>query len=385
MKKKLSKRTWTIICVATLVVAVTITAVAVSPLELFNKKYDGVKSEEEMIERLSRSSVSEIFDEVNTMGMANSEVAGYMYHASALLERLNEIPEELLLRIVENEKNNVMLRVLTIQLLDYENEDGKRLLKDVSRFEKILLNEKEDSEVRQQIAITLSDEKSNDVLEKVLFQTEDNYVGLQCLARLESNDRERGTIAAYKIIDIGEINKKLHMAVRVVSNQMVNFPNSSVSDKERDEWVAYLMGFYEKFEKESEPSEDLFDICSLIVFCLEDMYYKNAIYEILRIDDEFDGYKWIRVEANYQVLKDVLEKNPTDKDIEMIIEAMTIYPLVEVIEPLKVAVKNSKSSFDLKPILSQEAQSVDEIIVEVYEGEMKREDVFKATSSIKGD
>lgn len=273
------------------------------------------------------------------------DLSELQFHSVAIIEKAKEIKAEDLLKQIEDENNSENLKIICVQALDFLAKENKNFkLKDTSRLETILLNEKQDSIVRQNIVWAMStDKRTYDILESLVFE-DDEYLAFQALKRLNSDAPERASDIAYKLIETEEQNEKLRIAIKVISEQFAQ----SDDIKEKDEWIAYCM---DVFEKSSASKNDLMQ--ETIVFALSDMFYSKALYEIINNDQIDNSLKVSSIGQNYKVIIDVLEKEPSKNDIEMAIKAMTIYPIDKTVDALKSAVSKSGEKYNFKYVISQ--------------------------------
>ncbi|MDR0883244.1 MAG: hypothetical protein LBN05_01325 [Oscillospiraceae bacterium] len=345
MKNKFSKTKWILVFVSVLLIVGTFVSVAAS-LGLF-AKYSNV-DEKEFSGELSKYSFSELCDEINTMSRDGVDLSELQFHSVAIVEKAKKLPANDLQKIIEDERSSENLKVICIQALDFlAQEDEKYKLKDLSVLEALLLNEKASTLVRQNLVWVIpAGDKTNDIMETLIFQ-DDEYLAFQALKRLNGEAPDRARVVADTLIKTQAQNEKLRIAIQVISEQV----SKSDDAKEKDAWVAYCMDVFKKTES---SEEDL--MRDTVVFALSDMFYANALYEIIQNDQIDDTLKGFSIAQNYQVLINVLENKPSQNDIEMAIKAMTIRPIDKTVEALKVAVSRSGEKYNLDAVLSQEAQ-----------------------------
>jgi len=295
MKKK--RRKILLVCIVGLcMVSLAVFALAVSPLDIF-KQYEGVE-EDEFSAKLSKYSFSELCDEINAMSKEGVDLSELQFHSVALAEKAKKVSAKDLQKLIADESNSENLRVICVQLLDFlAKEDDKYALKDTSMLEKLILNEKVSSSIRQNTVWALrSGAAANEILEKLIFQS-DEALAFQAMKRLSSDAPERAMAAAETLIRTEELNEKHRAAIMIISEQLAK----SEDTKEKDEWIAYCM---EVYQKSSASKADL--MRDTIIFGLSDMFYSKALYAIINSEQIDESSKPFCIEQNYQVLVNVL-------------------------------------------------------------------------------
>lgn len=340
MKSKFFKTKW--IIVGLIVIAFT----SIVTISSFSANFIGFQSstdnEDKIVKELSNITLDELCNEINLLSYKGVELPDLLYHSVAFVNKVNAVSNEDLIDIILDEKNSSNLKIIVIQAINYiEN----RKISDINEtIKKIVLNEKEDTIIRQN-AIWLLDEtdESYDILEKVVLQ-EDEKLAFQALKKLNNEAPERAVKIANTLIENKEENEKLRIAIKVISAQMAE----SKDNIEKDKWVSYCLEIYEKAIAEKDTL-----MCDTVMFSLSDMYYEKALYEIIENKNVDDAIKKFCIGQNYKVIINVLENNPSKEDIEMAIKAMTLMPIDKTVYVLDDVVKNSKINYDLEPILSQ--------------------------------
>lgn len=86
--------------------------------------YEGL-DEEGFYEHMSTLSIEEIFDEVNQLSNYGLEYPDFMYFAFVLVERAEEVSEDMILDTISNKENHENLRTLAADIIDYEYVDDQ--------------------------------------------------------------------------------------------------------------------------------------------------------------------------------------------------------------------------------------------------------------------
>jgi len=78
------------------------------------------------------------------------------------------------------------------------------------------------------------------------------------------------------------------------------------------------------------------------LFSVSDLMSKDAISEIIKNKSVDRELKVFSIDQNFMTLKDILINNPTESDIEIVVEAMELMPIVDLLEDIEKVMDNIK-------------------------------------------
>ncbi len=333
-----------------LIVLVAITAVmsafSMHPFESMKNDYSG-KSEAEISKALAKKSISDIVQEINTISSYNTDLSNLILHASALAERVDEISEEALLSFIGDDTNSVNLRIIMIQLIKYKNSDvDKTLLK------KLLVSNDTDSTIKQNIVLALSENDPETIeLLKQVSEQEDELLAFQAIKQLNRIEPGIASDIADELLKnyTKEQPEKVRAAIKVKAEQL---RKDASKDNEKSKFIQILIDLF------NGSNDELMK--DTVVFALSDLRDETAISIIVANKDIDRSIKMYCIDQNYSTLLKMVESNPTDTNIETVIQAMNIYPITDLISPLKAvadkAAPSGKASFS--KLIEQEGNPV---------------------------
>lgn len=352
MKNKLFKIIVVSVCLALVISCATLFAGA------YIEKLNAYKNldDEQMDEKLSKLSVPKIFDEVDALSNEGVEYPELIDFAFALLKKIDNIPESLLINTIINKNLSANLRMLCVELLEQklENTNGAIKLgeKNTAKLETLVLDESENSSVRFRLIETLPrNESTAKILEVVAFDKE-GEVAYRALQFLNFFAPEYARPIAEGFIESGE---NIETGIDIINYQMIH----SDDNAEKDAWVAYLVDLLEKSKNESKKEEtDTASLKYFLINSLSALRYSKALYEIINseyVDNEYKSYCIGDPKSAIPVFLEILENAPTDYDIEMIMKAIDINPLdtFELVAPLEVAIENSEKNYDISNLIER--------------------------------
>ena len=294
-------------------------------------------------------STAEIFDEINELSAEGVEYPELIDFGFILLERIDAIPESLLVNTIDSRLIHPNLRILCVELLEtkYMESLGDIELSErsVEKLSAIVADAEENASVRRRLIETLPrTEATAEILAKTAYDSEPT-IAYRSLQFLNFFAPEVSRSIAVEFIKSGE---NVSTGVDTINYQMARTDNTA----EKDEWVAYLVDSLEKNNSESASTQEKPDLSDNTIFsCLTNMRYHKALYEIINspyIDEEDKESCLGSYHLCVEVLKEVLENEPTQYDIEMIKKAIEIELSISetLLFPLKLAEEELMSNSD---------------------------------------
>lgn len=334
--------------IALVFISAVLSAFSMHPFKSLKNDYSG-KSEAEISKELAKKSISDIVQEINTISSYNTDLSNLILHASALAERVDEISEDALLSFIGDDTNSVNLRVIMIQLIKYKNSDVDETL-----LKKLLVSNDTDPAIKQNIVLALSEDDPETIeLLKQVSEQDDELLAFQAIKKLNRTEPGIASEIADEILKnyTKEQPEKVRAAIKVKAEQL---RQDASKGNEKNEFIQILLDLFNG--SDDEIMKDT------VVFALSNLRDEAAISIIVTNKDIDESIKMYCIDQNYSTLLKMVENNSTDANIETVIQAMNIYPITELISPLKEVINKSDTSrkASFSTLIEQEGNPVNE-------------------------
>ncbi|OEH86073.1 hypothetical protein BHU72_14685 [Desulfuribacillus stibiiarsenatis] len=320
-----------------LMVSVVLCLIILTGFSSLNK-IDSIKinyansNQEKILSDLSKKPLSKVFEEINIISGDGINNSNLIAHANTVSKRLNEISDEEVVKNIKDESNSNNLKIILIQSL--QNQSGNLDKNIDSEFLKMVKNKNIDKEVRENLIWTLNNNSATtSTLEDIVFN-DDEKLAFQAMKKIRSYDSEKAIKIADKIIAKYYSDKIQNERVRSAVKAKVEFfrHNKSLT-KESDAFISLCIELLEN------PSYELMK--DTAIFSLSELQNEAAISYILSSNDVEDYLKVYCIDQNYTTLLSMINNNLSDENIEIVIKAMNIYPITDLITPLKKVMEQS--------------------------------------------
>ena len=164
-------------------------------------------------------------------------------------------------------------------------------------------------------------------LEKII-SGDDDRLAFQAMKIMNTSDSEKAVKIADRIIQNynGIVTDKVRAAIKVKASYLAN----SSTKTERVEFINFCDNI---LLKDSRKNGDV--VSDTIIFALSDVMSEETISYIVSSDKIDRTAKVFCVDQNYRVLKSMLLENLSERNLDIVIQAMKICPLKEMAEPLQ--------------------------------------------------
>lgn len=303
--------------------------------KVISQKYSNI-SEDQIIQEFKRLDIPRLFREVNLLFQVNKEkdadyITGYsMLFLKSLDIRLNEVSNEIIIKNILNDNNSLEFRILMIDLFTYKNHGSSTELKK-------LISKDLDRQVNARLVITCS--FSNDdipLLKDLLNEYENDEDTYYQIFKVISNTNrlEAYNISKSILNDYTKIPEyKVTPAIRATGHYFGEHKN--ISEEERTTFISLCVNIIN--------SNKVTPLRDASIYALSDMRDATAILEIINNKFMQDSTKSFCISQNYKVLESILLNNPSEKDIESILNAMKISPIKNLIPSLEKCKGNIKN------------------------------------------
>lgn len=122
------------------------------------------------------------------------------------------------------------------------------------------------------------------------------------------------------------MTEKVRAAINVRSSRLAD--NSTAI--ERTEFISFCDDILSEYNKEEDDT-----VAGTVIFALSKVMSEETISYIVASDKIDRVTKAYCVEQNYRVLKSMLREDVPKEKLDIVIEAMRIFPLVDLAEPLQ--------------------------------------------------
>lgn len=311
-----------------LVICLTLTGTifATDKLEFLKNEYSDIKTEEEIMKKLDSKSFDELLSEINILGDITGE--GFIYHANALTEKSINVSDERIQAEILNENNSLATRVTLIQISSLI---GSNL--DVNVMQDVLFDNNADFEIKRNSLIYLyqSNNLNTEIVEKLSLGN-DEELAFQAIKILDKINPVKSIKIADDILNkyTGDVDEKVRAAIKVKAKHLAD--NSTI--EERIEFINFCDSILTSINN-SKAKENGTIISDTVIFALSNVKSEETISYIISNNMIDTIAKIFCVDQNYFVLKSMItDKNISDENLSIVIEAMYICPIKDMEESL---------------------------------------------------
>jgi len=312
-----------IICVTLLIVAVNI------GLKNYDKtiKSSAVKVSITSPDKIKQLSKKQILEEAKYIAnsMKNASDA-LMPYAVELFNRKNEFENAEIIKIISDKTNPIIIQEMMVDLYTSKNETNTN--KDEKDELIKLLKQNIPKEVKVKIiANTTFTEIDVDLLKSLTTQNDDiAFQALKKLSKVNSTEAyaiSENILANYKTQSTTKVSAAIKATVQYLKdNKMVN----------KDKFISLCSNIINNTKDAKLKNSS--------VFAISDLMDKQSIIEIIKNKSIDTGSKIFSIDQNFKILNEILLNNPSETDIEVVVTAMEIMPILDLIEPLEKVKKN---------------------------------------------
>lgn len=304
----------------------------------FKKSHNEVKGD---LEYLSKSKLVEELDLSVEISDEVEDINLLIPYATEILNRINEFDNTEIINYIKDKEIQPYTKEIFADLYIIKNQEAH----DVSYDDlEILLNNKDiEDSVKQRIIINGRFEKKDVNLLKEFIQKGDltAFYALKQLSKVDNS--EAYNISTDILLDY---NNKSEYEISSACSSIAGYLR--YNDK---------IGLYKENEEKNflDTCLNIFNVTDnvtirdSIAFSISEIQSEQSIKYLLtnfNLDREIKAFV---IDQNYIALKTILNNNPTDEDINMVIEAMGILPIKDLVKELDESIeKTSNESIRLK-------------------------------------
>lgn len=252
-----------------------------------------------------------------------------------LFERKNDFSNSDIVSEVKDNSNSILTQEIMVDLYTIKNE-GKL---DKNEMKQLLKDKTVDKKVKSRIVANSKFDNTDSKLLEELIADDEGILAFNSLKKLSRVDAKKAYLISKEILSNfeSESNFKISASQKSIAKYLKNSNDNSAKK-------AFIQKAMEII-KNSNSDPMLKDSS---VFALSDMMSKEAIVNIIKSDSVDRELKAFSIEQNYHTLKEILENSAcSENDIEIVVEAMEILPIVDLYDNLE-NVQNTIKEQELK-------------------------------------
>lgn len=292
----------------------------------FFEEHNNIAEITETLENMPKSQFLAAVAEAAKESDNSFAAENFMYFASALSDRSDEFSDEELTAVAMNENYSDLMRVLSIQILGQKH--GYAFAS--NELLELLGSSEVSEEIRTNIMVACdfsSDEAKNQLTS--IATSSDPEAAFQAIKKLRNTDLEAACEIADNIIANYEaFDETIVRAAILAKSKQLSADNDSAdcTSAEIAEYIDFCKGFHNAVTDQVAQDSAIIGIKRL--------HRPEGITAILQ-EESFDPImKAGAVSQNAVVLYQMIESEPSEKEIELVCYAMDICPLSEFAEPL---------------------------------------------------
>lgn len=289
-----------------------------------------LKKNEKVIQSdIKKSSTNELFNEIddisNAMG-GTDDINVLIPYVSELLDRKDSINDSKLINIIKEDKRTDLLRETAVDLYIVKHE-GQPLSKALID---ILKDSKTDQNIKSRIVAAASFTQNDVSLLKEMIVEDDGLLAFHSLKALSKiNSDEAFDISEQILLDYENVSKdQLSSALYATSTYLRN------STLKGEKYVQQESDFLDLSFQLIDSEIDSY-IKDSAFFAVSNLQSKEGIKRIVKSDSVDRELKVFSIDQNFITLKEMLLDKPTEEDVVLVVTAMELYPIYDLLEPLK--------------------------------------------------
>ncbi|WP_053366505.1 hypothetical protein [Bacillus sp. FJAT-27245] len=305
------------------------------------QKYLG-RNEESVESQLQTLETEQLIEEIDAIASTEETDDKLMPFVSALFEKKNKVQDSQLLKVVKDKTkaDKTRLAMVDLYLHKHEKEPITEELKELLKSPDI------NETVKTKIVAGAKFSGKDVPLLKELIAKDDALVAFHSLKQLtNANAKEAYTIASEILSNLDVAPKdKVSAALKSTAKYLKKQTPTPKNDLKAEEEFLNLSF------KLIETSDDGY-LKDSAFFAVSDLQSEKAMKKIIESNSVDRELKVFAIDQNFATLKKMLQTNPTESDIKVVVEAMKLYPIVDLADALENAVKTVNN-----PPLKQEAK-----------------------------
>jgi len=289
-------------------------------------------NENEIEESLKQLSKKQLIDELNFLTSTFKEegdINALIPFVSVLFQRKDEFEDSDFINVIKDDVSTITMKEIMVDLYAVKNENKSN---GDEKIKQLLKEKNIDKEIKARI-VANSEFSNNDINTlEVLIQEDDGILAFKSLKQLAKIDDEKAYIISSRILS----NYKYESKEKVMAS-LKSTAKYLKHNKDKDLENEFIKLSFEIIENNDDNV-----LKDAALFSVSDLMSKDAISEIIKNKSVDRELKVFSIDQNFMTLKDILINNPTESDIEIVVEAMELMPIVDLLEDIEKVMDNIK-------------------------------------------
>ncbi|MBS4025472.1 MAG: hypothetical protein KGZ96_07320 [Clostridia bacterium] len=249
-----------------------------------------------------------------------------------LFQRKNEIGDLEIINNIKDTTRTLTTREIMVDLyiVKHENDINKH-----NEIKKLLQEESIDKNIKARIVSTARFTKNDVELLKGIIEEDDGILAFHSMKKLTKIDPQKAYEISREILLNTNSQSKDRVSAALRSTAF--FLRNDVSNSQNYEILE--TDFINLCLDIIYSSDDLF-LKDSAVFAISEIGSKKSISTIIEIEFIDRELKVFAIDQNYLKLKEILLNNPVEKEIEIVVKAMELMPILDLVEGLEKVTKN---------------------------------------------
>ncbi|RDU38903.1 hypothetical protein DRW41_04940 [Neobacillus piezotolerans] len=299
-------------------------------------------NEESVESELQSLDTEQLIEEIDAIASTEETDDKLMPFVAALFEKKNKVQDSQLVKIIKdkNKADKTREAMVDLYLHKHEKEPITEEMKELLKSPDV--NER----VKTKIVAGANFSGKDVPLLKELIAKDDALVAFHSLKQLsKTNAKEAYTISSEILSNLNVAPKdKVSAALKSTAKYLKKqSPTPNNDSKAEEDFLNISFNLI-------ETSNDGY-LKDSAFFAVSDLQSEKAMKKIIESNSVDRELKVFAIDQNFATLKKMLQTNPTESDIKVAVEAMKLYPIVDLAEALENAMKTVKN-----PQLKQEAK-----------------------------
>lgn len=288
----------------------------------------GQKTDKEIQKDLKSLSKKDLMKEIKEV--AKKDVTALISYGDALMQRKDEFENPEIISILSDSTSSENEKILMVDLYTNKNMDKV----DNSDIKKLLKEKSVDSSTKSKIISDIKFDKNDKNLLEDLIKENDGVVFFHSLKKLstiddsEAYEISKNILSNYNSESKHKVSAALNATTKYLKNNKTK--NKDIIDTEE----SFINLGLEIINTTTDA-----DLKDAAVFSLSELKSKNSISKIIKNTSVYKVLKSYSIDENFMQLKEMLLNNPTELDVETVVDAMEILPIMDLADDLEKSLK----------------------------------------------
>lgn len=295
------------------------------------------KSEKEIEKDLKTLSKQELIGEINSVaaGIQNINKSNILIpFVDELFQRKNEFENVEIIDTINDSTSSIITKEIMVDLYTVKNENKSKN----NEIKKLLKQNNIDDQIKSRIVINSKFDANDVILLKDLIKESDGILFFNSLKKLSTIDNKESYKIAKEILSNynSQSKQKVSAALKATSKYLKD-------NKSNDKGYVELEENFIKLGLEILNNNDDNFLKDAAFFSLSDLMSEKSISEIINAEFISTDLKRFAIYQNFNQLKKMLTNNPTESEIEIVVQGMKTIPIKDLVEDLEIVTKDIKN------------------------------------------